>query len=70
MRSLSTSAFGQPSETKEMRGAVRRSIWEVSVISVDCHGRAAEARNSRKRGEFPGDWRVVIAANGHGALRR
>jgi hypothetical protein len=38
MRSLSTSAFGQPSETKEMRGAGRCSGWTMSVTAVDCHG--------------------------------
>src|ERR1700729_2108821 len=34
MRSLSTSAFGQPSETKEMRGAARCSVWAMSVIEA------------------------------------
>jgi len=34
MRSLSTSALGQPSETNETRGA--EAFW--SCIRLDCHG--------------------------------
>src|SRR5271157_439767 len=65
MRSLSTSALGQPSETKEMRGAGRRSVWAMSVTPVDCHGRAAEARNSSSRAIggslWPGQARMTPA---------
>src|SRR6185437_6603506 len=43
MRSLSTSAFGQPSETKEMRGAGRGAVSAMSVTPGPCHGRKAGA---------------------------
>src|SRR5579864_4079303 len=43
IRSLSTSAFGQPSETKEMRGAGRGAVSAMSVTPGPCHGRKAGA---------------------------
>ena len=47
IRSVSTSAFGQPSETKEMRGAGARSAFERSVIRfrIAMGGRDGKARS-------------------------
>jgi hypothetical protein len=41
MRSLSTRALGQPSETKETRGAAVR--FRSSCIAPDCHGAMRKA---------------------------
>ena len=56
--SLSTSAFGQPSETNEMRGAARASGFWGSVIAPACHATAAAARRTASAG------RASAVANG------
>jgi len=64
MRSLSTSAFGHPSETKEMRGAGLAGAAGGLVMAMPCHradggGKAAAATMSPQAG--PGDGSRVNA---------
>ena len=47
MRSESTRAFGQPRETKEMRGALAEMSFEVLLVMGVALARLASERNSR-----------------------